>query len=150
MIIDKLENAHLYYPMHELFEKAFEFVKNNDLTKLESGDHEVIGRDLFVRIKKYNSFPLAECKLETHEKYAEFHICLSGKEWFCYGHPDTMKPVDKIEEKDMYYFDGKVEPITLEGDTFILAMPSEGHMPERAIDEIPEPIVKAVVKMRIR
>lgn len=150
MIIDKLENAQFYYGLGELIQKGFEYAKSTDLSKLESGDHEIIGTDLFVRIKRYDSFPVSQCKLETHKNYAEFHICLSGKEWFCYGDIDKMTCVESNEAKDVYYFEGETEALTLQGGHFIFVNPGEAHLPERAVDEISEPVVKAVVKIRVQ
>lgn len=149
MIIDHLKNAHLYYFLGERFEKGLKFLQETDLTKFENGKHAIDGDNLFLVIKRYDSFPVAECKLENHHDYADIQKVVSGKEYFCYAPLDDLKLVESKPENDVYYFEGKCEPITLIGDLFALVLPDDAHMPERAINEVREPIVKAIVKVKL-
>ena len=41
MIVDTINNASLYASLHPLFAKAFEYLKDNDLSKLEDGTTEI-------------------------------------------------------------------------------------------------------------
>jgi YhcH/YjgK/YiaL family protein len=149
MIIDKLKNAHLYYSLGPLFEKGLRYLQENDLAAMETGKHPIEGDDLYISIKRYGSYPLEECKLENHHIYADIHLVVSGREYICYAPADRLELKDSKPENDVYYFNGVCEPITLTGDLFAVVLPDDAHMPERAIDEIREPIVKAVVKVRL-
>jgi YhcH/YjgK/YiaL family protein len=149
MIFDHLKNAHLYYVLGPRFEKGLRYLQETDLTKMEPGKHPIDGDDLFLVIKRYDSFPVAECKLENHHKYADIQFVISGKEWFCYAPLDNLKEVDPHPENDVYYFQGACEPLTMTGDLFAIVLPDDAHMPERAINEKREPIHKAIVKVRL-
>lgn len=149
MIIDKLKNAHLYYNLGPRFEKGLHYLQETDLAAMEAGKHAIDGDDLFILIKHYNSFPLKECKLENHHNYADIQLVVRGKEYFCFAPLDDLKLVESHDDKDVYYFEGACEPITLTGDLFALVLPDDAHMPERAINEVSEPIIKAVVKVRL-
>ena len=149
MIFDHLKNAHLYYCLGPRFEKGLRYLRETDLAKLAPGKHLIDGDDLFILIKHYDSFPVAECKLENHHNYADIQYVISGKESFCYAPLTNLKEVDPHPENDVYYFQGDCEPLTLTGDLFALVLPDDAHMPERAINEIREPIVKAIVKIKL-
>lgn len=149
MVIDKLKNAHLYYNLGPRFERGLRYLQETDLAAIETGKHLIDGEDVFVLIKRYDSFPLAECKLENHNNYADIQMVVSGKEYFCFAPLDTLTLKESHPDKDVYYFDGPCEPITLTGDLFALVLPDDGHMPERAINEVSEPIIKAVIKVRL-
>jgi beta-galactosidase beta subunit len=62
---------------------------------------------------------------------------------------DKLKINEAKPENDVYYFDGPCEPITLTGDLFALVLPDDAHMPERAVNEVREPVVKAVIKVKL-
>jgi uncharacterized protein, YhcH/YjgK/YiaL family len=149
MIIDSLKNAKLYYCLGERFEKALRYLQENDIAKMESGKYPIDGDNVFLLVKRYDSFPLAECKLENHKLYADIQQVISGKEYFCYAPLAGLEMIDPHPENDVYYFKGACEPITLTGDLFALVLPDDGHMPERAINEVREPIVKAVMKVKL-
>jgi len=150
MIIDILKNAHLYYGLGARFEQGFKYLKETDLAAMTPGKHLIDGDNLFILIKHYNSFPVEECKLENHRKYADIQYVVKGREWFCFAPVEGLKLKESVPENDVYYFDGPCEPITLTGDLFALVLPDDAHMPERAVeDNKSEPIVKAVVKVKL-
>ena len=41
MIIDRIENASHYYALGTGIAEALEYIKNNDLSKIESGKYEI-------------------------------------------------------------------------------------------------------------
>ncbi len=149
MIIDHLKNAHLYYGLGKRFERGLRYLQETDISKMPAGKYAIDGDDVYLLVKRYDSFPLAECKLENHHLYADIQQVVSGKEYFCYAPLDNLKQVEAHPDKDVYYFKGACEPITLRGDLFALVLPDDGHMPERAVDEKREPIIKAVVKVKL-
>ena len=147
MIIDKIKNAKLYYGIGRNFEKALKFLEENQekFADMETGKHFIEGIDhdeIFYLIKRYDSFPVAECKLENHHLYADIQLVVKGKEYFCYAPLDRVKEIDPHPENDNYYFSGDCEPLTLKDDLFVVVLPDDAHMPERAINEVREPIVK--------
>ena len=41
MIVDTLENAHRYFSVHPLFEQAFHYIKETDLSNVEPGKADI-------------------------------------------------------------------------------------------------------------
>lgn len=150
MIIDKLSNRSLYYMLGERFQKGLDFLANTDITQLENGKHQIEGDDLFVTVKRYDSFPVAECKLEAHRDYADIQKVVCGTEWFSYCPLDKCTEIEAKPENDVWYYEGPHEPVTLTNDMFAIVLPEDAHMPERAINEVRQPIVKAIVKVRLK
>ncbi|MCC8190283.1 MAG: YhcH/YjgK/YiaL family protein, partial [Planctomycetes bacterium] len=103
MIIDHLKNAHLYYCLGERFAKGLRFLQENDIAAMETGKHAIDGDDVFLLVKRYDAFPLAECKLENHRLYADIQHVVSGKEYFCYAPLDDLEMIDPHPENDVYY-----------------------------------------------
>ena len=149
MIIDNLKNASIYYALGSRFQTALRYLQETDVTTMETGKYLIDGEDVFLLVKRYDTFPLAQCKLESHRKYADIQVVYSGKEFFCYAPLDGLKLVEANPENDVYYYAGDCEPITLKGDLFALVLPGDAHMPERAVSEQREPVVKAVMKVRL-
>ena len=48
MILDRIENASRYYPLHSDFQKAFEYLASLDLKSIEDGRYEVDGERVFI------------------------------------------------------------------------------------------------------
>ena len=44
MIIDSLDNLKKYVAINPLFPKVVEFLKANDLNKMEDGKYEIVGK----------------------------------------------------------------------------------------------------------
>lgn len=67
MILDTLDNYHLYQSVNERIAKGFEFLHNTDLDAIPSGKHDIDGDTIFALVQEYQTKPLAECKLESHK-----------------------------------------------------------------------------------
>lgn len=151
MIIDSLANAHLYYPLGKNYETGLRYLKDNyaTLATMPIGTHEIVGKDVYLIMRSYDSFPLAECKLENHKKYADIQLVLKGKELFGYCRADRMELYESHDDRDVYYYRGDTDAFVLKDDLFVVVPPFEGHMPDRAVGEKREPIIKAVIKVRV-
>lgn len=151
MIIDKLKNARLYYFLGKNFETALRWLEENrdKLSDMEPGRYPIDGEEVFCLIKHYESSKLADCKLENHRIYSDIQYVSEGQEWFCYAPLDKCTEIDPHPEKDVYYFTGDTDILTLKEDRFVLVLPDDAHMPERAINEKCEPVVKCVLKVKI-
>ena len=152
MVFDRLKNAHLYYGLGPRFERALKFLKETpDLLSKEAGRYPIDGDDIFYLVRRYDSFRKAECKLENHLKYADIQYVLSGREYFGFVNVEGLRPKDPHSERDVYFFEdpGSCANVVLSGDSFVIAFSADAHMPDRAINDIPEPIVKVVVKVRL-
>ena len=72
MIVDKLQRAKRYYYLNTKFEKAFDFVRNNDLKSSEPGKYDIDGENSFVIIALDNPNSEIDYKLEVHRNYFRY------------------------------------------------------------------------------
>ena len=78
MIYDSIKNSHLY-PLGEAWETAFAFIKK--LTpETDTGKQFIRGDRLFAGVDCYATKSRDIAKLETHRKYIDIQILLSGEE----------------------------------------------------------------------
>ena len=51
-------------------------------------------------------------------------------------------------ERDIWFYHGPLDEITLGGDKFVVLFPGDAHAPNIAVDG-PEPVRKCVVKVKL-
>ena len=149
MIADIIENAQDYYKLGENFQKAFEFLKNTDLKKLENGKYEIEGDNVFVSVQDYQTKPESEGKFEAHKKYADIQFIISGEEKIGYTNIRNCTPTTFYDDtNDIVFLEGKGDFITAHENSFLIFMPQDAHMPCISIDDS-KYVKKAVVKVKI-
>lgn len=149
MIIDKIENAHLYYCLGENFEKGFKFLQENDLSNYENGKYEIDGENLFVSIQDYESKLESEGKFEAHKKYADIQFIIKGEEKLGFTNLENCTASTLYDkEKDIVFLNGTGNFAKAKENYFLIFMPQDAHMPCIAIDK-PCFVKKAVVKVRV-
>ena len=80
MIIDKIENSHIYKELGKRIEKAFEYIRNTDLKNIQPGRYEINGENIFALISEYKTKSEHEGKLEAHRKYLDVQFVISARE----------------------------------------------------------------------
>ena len=127
-----------------------EFLKNNDLKKLEVGKYP-LNENNRVMIQQYDTKP-KNGRFEAHRKYADIQVVVDGEELFSVVDKKDCSATDEYNaEKDVEHFEGKGEDIVLssEGDAdCVLFMPGELHAPGLCVTA-PSPVKKAVFKILI-
>jgi YhcH/YjgK/YiaL family protein len=147
MIVDTLQNAPQYFPVHPLFPKAFEYIRETDLQNIESGNYEIAGDDLkaIVSISKGKTTAESIAKFECHDQHIDIQLCVRGVETIGW------KPRVKCsipsggynEEKDVRYF--KDEPdmyFQLTDRQFVIFFPEDVHAPMIGDAEIKKLVIK--------
>jgi len=148
MIIDKLENASLYYGISQKIAAALKYLKNADLTEFQNGKYEIEGDNIFVIVQEYNTKPLSEGKFEAHRKYIDIQYMIKGKEKMGYVSVDKLKPITQYdEEKDIIFFEGDGDFIAVDEGFFVIFHPQDAHMPGIEI-EASQYVKKAVIKIK--
>jgi YhcH/YjgK/YiaL family protein len=149
--INKKELAHYYFKNKERWDKAFAFLKNNDLSKLEPKRYDIEGDNLFATISEAMTKNEEDTKFEAHRKYIDIQHVISGAEQM------SITPVaDKKEELVAYDPAKDVEFMTVKEtssfiatpDKFFIFFPSDIHRPSVKIEEN-KIVRKVVVKVRI-
>ena len=149
MIIDTLDNLSSYVSLNPLFAKVVEFMKANDLNKLEAGKYDIEGKDLFLNIAIAKGKSPDEAVLETHRKMIDIQIPLSGDETYGYTPATNLPEAAYNDEKDITKFgDLPAESyITCHPGMFAVFFPQDGHAP--CISFEPE-IKKAIFKVSVK
>lgn len=149
MIVDHLQHASLYRPIHRRFAQAFDFLRSMDLTALPSGRETIHGDELFALVNDYSTQPQAQCRFEAHRKYIDIQLMVRGVEKIGVAHLSTMKDDEPyVAERDVAFFHGQGDLITLREGTFAIFFPQDAHQPGIALDE-PVQCRKVVVKVLI-
>ena len=148
MIIDKIENSHLYKGLDKRIEKAFEYINNTDLKNIETGKYEIDGGNIFALISEYKTKSESEGKLEAHRKYIDVQYVITGEELMGYaplGDQDILEPYK--EENDIIFFNGEKLFTKISSGMFAIFFPEDVHMPGISGGNISE-VKKLVIKVR--
>ena len=149
MILDRLENSAMYNCISENLKKGFEFLKNTDLSTLESGRYEIEGNNVFALVSEYDSKSHQDCRLEAHQTYADIQYIVYGREAIGFV---TLKnqevTVEYTPEKDIAFYSAETSPLILEAGMFAVFFPHDLHRPCMQIDGA-EKVKKVVVKVRV-
>ena len=149
MVTDQLKNASIYYGISERVKSAFEFIKNNDATKMEPGRYNIDGDNVFALVQTYDSKTMDKGRWEAHKNYLDVQYVASGTEKMGYAHISGMKVKDEyVPEKDIMFLTGEGTFFPAASGTFAIFYPEDVHMPGMAVGS-PEKIIKVVVKVRV-
>jgi YhcH/YjgK/YiaL family protein len=159
MIIDKIENSHLYRGIGKRIEKAFEYIHNTDLQNIQPGKYEIDGKNIFALVSEYKTKLESEGKLEAHRKYIDVQYVISGEELMGYsplgnpafaeataGRQQILEPYK--EENDIVFFTGEKSFIKVTSGMFAIFFPEDVHMPGIASGKSSS-VKKLVIKVRI-
>lgn len=145
MIIDNLANSEKYISLHKDFKLVFDFLKNNDLSKLECGKHALRGDEVFFNLQEYETKQTQ--KLEAHKKYIDIQVVAIGEEFMGYTNlENTTVSEEYNEEKDVMFLNGKVDKLLATNKNFLIFYPEDAHMPALAVNE-PKHVKKAIFKI---
>lgn len=147
MIVDRIENAHLYYGLGGSLAEAMRFLKERDLSAVT---RETLA-DGAVRagMVAYTTRPLENCKRENHRREADIHVCLEGIEVIGYCHLADAQPVTGYDETiDKQFYSAPLDFIRLRPGMFALMLPEDVHCAMAADGEC-APAKKLLLKCRL-
>ena len=146
MIIDKIENAKLYYPLHPKFKEAFEALKNDSF----SLGKNVIDEDLYVNYEEYKTYSITERRFEAHKKYIDIQFVLEGREKMGVSDISETSVLEEYDENRDVMFLSASEPnfINVKKGFFIIFYPNDAHMPCLMVEKA-EYVKKLVSKIKI-
>ena len=149
MIVDSLENAEKYFSVHPNFQKAFEYLRSQDLQAIAVDKYEIgDGLKAIVYDKQGMTAEESIAKFECHNKAIDIQVCIRGTErmgWIPRSKCKSPKG-EYNEEKDvMFYNDAPDMYFQLTDNQFAIFFPEDVHAPM-----ISDGIVKKiVVKVKI-
>jgi YhcH/YjgK/YiaL family protein len=149
--INKKEFAILYYKNKERWAKAFKFLRNNDLTKLDVKRYDIDGDNLFATVSEYQSKNEESAKFEAHRKYIDIQYVISGKEIMNLAPISTLKEVLTPYDvaKDIEFITvSKVVNYKANPSNFFIFFPDDAHRPGLK-DGSNSPVRKVVIKVKV-
>ena len=144
MIKDNLKYCALYKGVNPGFPAAFAFLKEAMAEVKEVGRYE-LESGVFALVQSYDSKPAENCKIEAHKKFIDIQCVLKGKELFGVADLSTQKMYeDKFEEKDVAFYHGEVDLLTLTDGDFVIVFPEDAHRPQQGDGSHVEKVVVKV------
>ncbi len=147
--IEKKQFATHYYEHKDLWDKAFAFLQNTDLSTLEPGNHEIDGKNVFAIVSEYNTKNREDVRCESHRSYTDLHCMISGSEYIGLNNASAevvITPYNAQRDVAFYKGDGGVDLLASPGKFFIF-FPNNAHRPGMKVEES-IPIKKIVIKVK--
>ena len=147
MIIDKLENAHLYFNVHPLFEQAFAWIAQTNLAEGEPGTTIIDGDNLKAIVSQKPGMKAEEslAKFECHNRHIDIQLCIDGRETIGWkSRNDCHEPKGEYNpDKDvLFYADAPDSYIQLTNGQFAIFFPTDVHAPMIGEDDIRKLVIK--------
>ncbi len=141
-----------FYKKHpERWKKAFQFFKDNDVSKLNVGRYDLDGDNLFVNIDEYETRDEQDCKYESHRKYADIQYLVHGVEKIGLTQLEEVEEIEPYNsQKDIVFYKSPKTDVYHIADSshFFIFFPEDVHRPCVKTDK-KEWIRKAVVKVKL-
>jgi biofilm protein TabA len=150
MILDRIEHLNRYSLPHR--EKILGFLNSRDARSVADGEHEIDGRDLFVRVMTLELKPSTENRFETHQMYADLQYIAQGVELMQVAPVDQLKPATQYDAKGDYQFftaEQFITDLVVRTGEFAIFYPGEAHRPGCLHPASQGPVKKLVFKIRL-
>jgi YhcH/YjgK/YiaL family protein len=145
VIIDSLDEARRYFPLHPLFSRAFEILERPDLLSLPAGKHPIEGDRLYLVIALEDGAGTERAVLEAHRKYIDIQFVIEGTDMIGWKPvrecTDVRQPYDP--SKDVELYGGRPLSWTpVSGSGFAVYFPADAHAPLGGTGRLRRAIVK--------
>ena len=151
MIVDKIENLKLYYPVLKGLKEASEFVEKFYKEPLADGKYEIDGERIFASASTYVTKTREGAQFESHRKYADLQAVISGTEIISWAPVEGLKTESESFSTggDIAFYSGEtVMDARLPAGYFALLFPDDAHMP-CILDKESSEVTKVVVKIAL-
>jgi YhcH/YjgK/YiaL family protein len=146
MILDRLENA-ARYNLGPRFQQGFTWLAATNLAGVPAGRETIDGEHLFALMNEYSTQPHERCRFEAHRKYADIQYMVEGVEQIGIANVHELAEREPyLAERDIAFFDGQGDLVTLRSGMFAVFFPHDAHQPGIALGE-PAHVRKVVVKV---
>lgn len=149
MIFDACVQQELYHSLHSRIAMALQAMMNMPWASLETGTHRIDGELLFAMVNDYSTLPVEQCRFEAHRRYTDIQFMISGQEQIAVAPIDSLTvDVPFVAEKDVGFFHGSGDLITMLPGRFAIFFPHDAHRPGIAWGE-PMKVRKIVLKVAL-
>lgn len=145
--VDQKELAMQYQANRVWWDKAFEFMKENDLTKLEPGTYPIDGENVYAMVTEGPGKDFEQGKWESHRHYNDIQYVIRGRERIGIAPVSSLTIIDPYDNsKDIVFYSGKGEYYIANSKIFFIFFPQNAHRPGIKLYE--DKIKKIVIKVR--
>jgi len=148
MIIDRIENAYLYYSVHPRFRQAFDHIHQINVDTIPAGKYEIDGENMYALVQEYNTKLKEQGVWEAHRRYIDLQYVVQGAEGIGCANINHLRQGEYDTSKDFLPLYGDGDLVTVHSGSFVLLLPEDAHMPGMAIGT-PAPVKKIVVKIAV-
>jgi len=128
MIIDRIENASLYYALSSGIAEALEYIKKNDLSKIEPGKYEIVKDKIQMIVIDNEQTCSDRVRLEAHRKNIDVQYWVSGSELMGYAPLQSQIVLEPYNiESDCCHYAADASFSKLEPGMFAIYFPTDLH-----------------------
>ncbi|MFH0842814.1 MAG: YhcH/YjgK/YiaL family protein [Bacteroidota bacterium] len=149
--INRKEFTISYFRHKERWDKAFAFLRNNDLTKLEVKRYDISGSEVYAPVSEYMTKNEEDARYESHVRYADIQYVISGKELIGIAPQSEMKQMlEPYNEANdiMFMTVNSISNHNTAPERFFIFFPGDLHRPGLRDGESVA-VRKIVVKVRL-
>lgn len=149
MILDTLEHMDIYKEVSPRLHQAMQLIRSTDFSKQEDGSYEVDGFEFRYLLQSYTTQETNETP-EAHRDFIDLQYIISGKENVGIGQLENMKGVvESYPDRDLWFYHGPVDKITLNAGSFAIFFPNDVHAPCITPPDGPCQVRKCVFKIHV-
>lgn len=131
-VTDKPEFVKQYKANKEEWDKAFAFLRDNNLDSLKTGNYVIDGKNVYADITDNPSSPLKEAKWHSHRQFCDIIYVIKGKESIGIAPIATAPiiiPFNGKGDSQFYNQEMKGNYYLSNPDTFFILLPTDVHRP---------------------
>jgi YhcH/YjgK/YiaL family protein len=144
--IDLTEYKRQYNANRELWIKAFDYLRNNDLASLPVGRLKLAGDSVTVSVTNAPDKAFDSTKWESHQKFIDIQYIISGKEKMGVANASQAKVVKAYDEgRDVANYETEGQFYVADPSQFFIFFPQDAHRPSIKVEE--GDVKKIVIKV---
>lgn len=149
MILDSLKNIDNYRNLNSRVSRALEIIRDTKFDDLLDDVYLIDGFDFRFFITSYQTQEINDTP-EAHRDFIDIQYMISGKEQMGIGQlEDMVEEVSANPEKDIWFYHGPVDTITVTEGMFAVFFPNDAHAPNISIGGNACNVRKCVFKIHV-
>lgn len=131
-------------------EEAITYIKQLKIEEIEIGKKIVVNENFFFNIQSYETKEKENCKLESHKKYIDIQMMISGKEKMELADVARLTIKEEYnEDADVMYWNTpeRISTVILSEGDYIVLYPENAHRGAVKVEKA-EQVVKIVGKVK--
>lgn len=148
--IDAAEFAHQYTANKAVWDKAFNWMKTQDLENLAPGKYPIDGDNAYASVTEIVDKPFEDTRWESHRKYIDLQYIIRGQEKIGIAPVKSADEITSPYNADKDAANYRIDQADIELATpkyFFLFFPENAHRPNIKVND--EKVKKLVIKIHV-